>query len=146
MKMMQMMKNKKGFTLVEVIVVLIIIAILAAVSIPALTGYIDDANEKAVVAEARTVVVASQTIASTMYSEKKVDSDIKAFIESDTGNGGKSGKEEIARLTGMTEANVGARSGVTVTAGQITNLVYTSGGKVVTYNGTTYEVANVTTP
>ena len=33
--------NKKGFTLVEIIVVLIIIAILAAIAIPAFTGYID---------------------------------------------------------------------------------------------------------
>ena len=34
------MKNKKGFTLVELIVVLVILAILAALLIPALTGYI----------------------------------------------------------------------------------------------------------
>ena len=33
--------NKKGFTLVELIVVLVILAILAALLIPALTGYID---------------------------------------------------------------------------------------------------------
>ena len=31
--------NKKGFTLVELIVVLVILAILAALLIPALTGY-----------------------------------------------------------------------------------------------------------
>lgn len=35
------MSNKKGFTLVEVIVVLVILAILAAVAIPTYTGYID---------------------------------------------------------------------------------------------------------
>lgn len=32
------MKNKKGFTLVELIVVLVILAILAALLVPALTG------------------------------------------------------------------------------------------------------------
>lgn len=37
--------NQKGFTLVEVIVVLVIIAILAAVVIPTLTGYIDKSKE-----------------------------------------------------------------------------------------------------
>ena len=33
--------NKQGFTLVELIVVLVILAFLAALLIPALTGYID---------------------------------------------------------------------------------------------------------
>ena len=40
------MRARKGFTLVEVIVVLVILAILAAIMIPAMTGWIDKANEK----------------------------------------------------------------------------------------------------
>lgn len=44
------MKNKskslkKGFTLVEVIVVAVIVAILAAVAIPIYQGYVDDSNK-----------------------------------------------------------------------------------------------------
>lgn len=53
------MKHKnKGFTLVELIVVLVILAILAALLVPALTGYIDKAKEKKVIAETRMVVMA----------------------------------------------------------------------------------------
>lgn len=48
-------RNKKGFTLVELIVVLIIIAILAVLLIPTLTGYIDKAKEKDVIAKTRKV-------------------------------------------------------------------------------------------
>ena len=59
------MKHKnKGFTLVELIVVLVILAILAALLVPALTGYIDKAKEKKIVAETRMVVMAVQTVAS----------------------------------------------------------------------------------
>lgn len=65
------MKNKKGFTLVELIVVLVILAILAALLVPALTGYIDKANKQKVTAECRMVVMAAQTEASEQYGALK---------------------------------------------------------------------------
>lgn len=60
--------KKKGFTLVELIVVLVILAILAALLIPALTGYIDKAKKKQIVAETRSCVMAAQTYAEEQYA------------------------------------------------------------------------------
>jgi prepilin-type N-terminal cleavage/methylation domain-containing protein len=51
-------RSKAGFTLIEVIVVLVILAILAAIAIPALTGYIDKAKQRTIIAEAREAKVA----------------------------------------------------------------------------------------
>ena len=62
--------KKGGFTLVELIVVLVILAILAALLIPALTGYIDKAKEKNVIAETRQIVMAAQTIYDEAYGAK----------------------------------------------------------------------------
>ena len=61
--------RKKGFTLVELIVVLVILAILAALLVPALTGYIDKAKQKQVVAETRQCVMAAQTLIDEEYAK-----------------------------------------------------------------------------
>ena len=47
--------NKKGFTLVELVIVIAVIAILAAVLIPVFTNIIGEAKEKAALADARNV-------------------------------------------------------------------------------------------
>lgn len=67
--MFEKLKNKKGFTLVELIVVLVILAILAALLVPALTGYIDKANNQAIIAKTRSLVMAAQTLESEAYGK-----------------------------------------------------------------------------
>ncbi|MBR6516904.1 MAG: type II secretion system protein, partial [Bacilli bacterium] len=51
-KMKKVLKNKKAFTLTEMIVVIAIIGILAGVLIPTITGYIKRANQSAATQEA----------------------------------------------------------------------------------------------
>ena len=55
--------SEDGFTLVEVLTVLVIIAILAAVAIPTMNGFVNDAKRKPQTTQAREVYVAAQAAA-----------------------------------------------------------------------------------
>ena len=135
--------KKKGFTLVELIVVLVILAILAALLIPALTGYIDRAKRKAIVAETRQVVMAAQTLVDEEYS-KDATADENTATTSVT----------VADIKKLAEVD-GTVGTPTVKGGQITQITYSDGKKTCTYyktvpTGTTtsdghYDVKNATT-
>lgn len=64
-------QKQKGFTLVELIVVLVILSILAALLVPSLTGYIQKTHKTRVLAETRMVHTAVQTTVSEYYGTDK---------------------------------------------------------------------------
>jgi prepilin-type N-terminal cleavage/methylation domain-containing protein len=79
-------RRRKGFTLVEVIVVLVILAILAAIAIPALTGYIDKAEDKKYIADARNHALAVRTALDSAYAESDFSSSPAAMSYLENGD------------------------------------------------------------
>jgi type IV pilus assembly protein PilA len=83
------MKNRKGFTLIELIVVIVIIGILAAILIPRLTGFTDRAHETQAVVWAKEVATA-----------------IDGYQAENGGWPGDANKDEIAQLSGVSASAI----------------------------------------
>lgn len=118
--MMKKMKSKKGFTLVEIVVVLVILAILAAIAIPAYTGYITKANDRAVIAEARTVLMAAQTACSEAYASNTPVDDTKLATNI----------KDLSEIRATSSFLVLYANDTY----KVTKLVYSNGTREVTYN------------
>ena len=143
--MFKKLKDKKGFTLVELIVVLVILAILAALLIPTLTGYIDKANKEKVVAETRMVAMAVQTELSEAYGQAGSGNQIKVETWAATSDHVNNIKPETWAATSDHVNNIIALAEVidttktpfaaTATAdGKLTTVTYNNGSYTCTYD------------
>ena len=79
-----MWKNrKKGFTLIEVIIVIGIIAILAAIAVPSLTRYVGAAEKRDIQATAHNIQIVLQAEKSDNYGQQFTGTDGNAAMYAD---------------------------------------------------------------
>lgn len=135
--MFKKLKDKKGFTLVELIVVLVILAILAALLVPALTGYIDKANKEKVVSETRMLVMAAQTEGSEAYSAVTAGGKTPTGAEIE-----KKVAEKGDELLKLAEVN-GYFTILYNDDASVKSVVYTNAGYTCAYVNKAYETAKV---
>lgn len=89
--MFKKLKNKKGFTLIEIIVVIVILAVLMAVAVPSVMSYMNEGKNAKYQTAARTVLIDAQTqyakgVADGANSDTAVNK-AKSYIEHKTYTG-----------------------------------------------------------
>lgn len=149
-------KNRKGFSLVELIVCLVIMAILVAALVPSLVGYIRQARQSTAKDECAAVVSAAQTIVSSAYADPNSiyhnNSDTAKNVKvSYTGDNGTmsvvdasgtavNGADAKAVVKDLAEVE-GTIVSITVENGVVKEVKYnTQNSQGVTYTGKSYKV------
>ena len=111
------MKKLKGFTLVELIVVMLILAILAGMFIPSMIGYIDKANESEIQMQTRQLYQAAQVISTENYKNGGFSCSSVDLSSAATDN-----DKKIRELAKLSEINSGTVSVELMTAAKLQGL------------------------
>ncbi|MBQ0013926.1 MAG: prepilin-type N-terminal cleavage/methylation domain-containing protein [Oscillospiraceae bacterium] len=134
-----MLKNKKGFTLVEIVIVIVIIAILAAILVPNLTRWIDKAKIASLKSEADTV---RNAVAAQVLSEVKDGSDVAGATEADFGDEFWTElRKEVNKDVQCTDPEKDCYTTFTISNGGLIEFTYSTDGHTATFDGKdwTYE-------
>ena len=144
MKLLQnLKKDKKGFTLVEMIVVIVIIGILLAILVTGMFKYIDKAKDKQILVNARTAQLNLETAVRELYGKNQVSiGDIKTvIIAEDYVYDGTNAKITITKGDKNVEVTIlpipteGTLKAISMEDdGKITGFKYYESGKMVEYN------------
>lgn len=129
-------RDKKGFTLVELIVVLVILAILAAILVPTLIGYINQANTEKDYSTAQTVRVAAQSVLSDQYGRAATD-EAKAAITTINQDSKTASGQTVLQLAGVDDSHVKSCSFTVDANGQLGDGTVVIDGSTYTYTAST---------
>lgn len=83
------LRNKKGFTLIEIIVVIVILAVLMAVAVPSVMSYMNEGNKAKYETVARAALINTQTAVAKDYGDDgKINNptDVVAWIDGTAGD------------------------------------------------------------
>lgn len=143
MNLKKLKNNKKGFTLIEIIVVVVILAVLMAVAVPAVMSYLNEADDAKYETAGRAVYTAVQTEWAKDYADGVLTADGKkvdiASVKTKAATRVKDDEDSIKVLTvtAINKQNGTACTGDDKSIGQVIATITIDGGesKTVTITG-----------
>ena len=137
-KKLQALRAKKGFTLVELIVVIAIIGVLAAILIPTLSGVIESSRKRSAESTCQSIQNLAKTFASTVMSKKGEICDSTSTVDMDEEGVTTPGTmadyiaRQIPELSSTNTKSVHYAQ-ITLTNGNVTQVVYQEGAFVASW-------------
>lgn len=126
---MRFRRNKKGFTLVELIVVIAILAILAAVATVSITGIVNNASKNAIRSDLAKYKAGYDAFISDPDTTTVSLVEFKKFVHSQTGTYKISGSETLATSAWGTWANDNTKT-VSITVRSFTGTINVTTGVI----------------
>ena len=126
--MKSLKNNNKGFTLIEIVIVIVIIAILAAMLVPSLLKWIDNAKQKSAISAGSSIKTSIESVIADDYANgTAVPTSNTTFTNWDS----------VADLVGgkYTASTLSQSTTFTVNGKVITAMTFNDGGITATYSG-----------